>query len=131
MTEENLLSIDVAKRTTRGRACPVCGGKIIPSDRAVYQSTGDPDGLFPLWQCERCGYEEMGARKLVAGKTEGKSPSPAAKKVTGDSAKVATVVASTKIPASSPPLLDAKGRAMPPDVKAMILRFGPAPTKEI
>ena len=27
----------------------------------------------------------------------------------------------------APPLLDAKGRAMPPDVKAMVNRMGPAP----
>jgi len=51
--------IDVARRTTRGRSCPRCGGKFIPSDRAVYQSTGDPNAVFPIWQCERCGYEEM------------------------------------------------------------------------
>jgi len=54
-----LLKIDIEKRTTRGRACPRCGGKIIPSARAVYQSTGDPNEVFPVWQCERCGYEEL------------------------------------------------------------------------
>jgi len=70
MTEQIELVIDVEKRTTRGRACPRCGGKIIPSDRAVYQSTGDPDGLFPLWQCERCGYEEMSERPKPAGKSK-------------------------------------------------------------
>jgi ribosomal protein S27AE len=62
MAEENLLRIDVEKRTTRGRACPRCGGKIIPSERAVYQNTGDPNAVFPIWQCERCGYEEMSER---------------------------------------------------------------------
>ena len=35
-----------------------------------------------------------------------------------------------QIRASQPPLLDAKGRAMPPDVKAMVSRFGQAPAKE-
>jgi len=50
---------DIEKRTTRGRACPRCGGKIIPSQQAVYQSTGDPNEVFPSWQCERCGYEEL------------------------------------------------------------------------
>ena len=54
-----LLKIDIDRRTTRGRACPVCGGKIIPSERAVYQSTGDPNAVFPVWQCERCGYEKL------------------------------------------------------------------------
>lgn len=69
MAEENLLRIDVEKRTTRGRVCPRCGGKIIPSDRAVYQGT-DPGGLFPVWQCERCGYEEMSERAQPAGKAK-------------------------------------------------------------
>jgi ribosomal protein S27AE len=66
MAEENQLAIDVAKNTTRGRACPRCGGKIIPSDRAVYQSTGDPNAVFPIWQCERCGYEEFSKRPKTA-----------------------------------------------------------------
>jgi ribosomal protein S27AE len=57
--QSQLENIDVDKRTTRGRACPRCGGKIIPSQRAVYQGAGDPNALFPLWQCERCGYEEL------------------------------------------------------------------------
>jgi len=70
MAEENLLPIDVEKRTTRGRACPRCGGKIIPSNRAVYQSTGDPNDVFPVWQCERCGYEELSEKKKPAGKAK-------------------------------------------------------------
>jgi ribosomal protein S27AE len=71
MPEELELAIDVEKRTTRGRACPRCGGKIIPSNRAVYQSAGDPTAVFPIWQCERCGYEEMSEKKTV-GKEKGK-----------------------------------------------------------
>jgi ribosomal protein S27AE len=67
MAEENLLRIDVGKRTTRGRVCPRCGGKIIPSDRAVYQSAAEPIA-FPVWQCERCGYEEMSERTVAPGK---------------------------------------------------------------
>jgi ribosomal protein S27AE len=62
-----LLKIDVDKRTTRGRVCPRCGGKIIPSRRAVYQNTGDPNAVFPLWQCERCGYEELVERAVKTG----------------------------------------------------------------
>ena len=31
---------------------------------------------------------------------------------------------------ATPPLLDAKGRAMPPDVKAIVNRMGQAPAKE-
>ena len=70
MAEENQLQIDIEKRTTRGRSCPRCGGKIIPSNRAVYQSTGDPNDVFPLWQCERCGYEEVGEKRTPAGKAK-------------------------------------------------------------
>ena len=72
MALKNELAINVEKQTTRGRACPRCGGKIIPSDRAVYQSTGDPNAVFPLWQCERCGYEEMSERPKAAGREKGK-----------------------------------------------------------
>ena len=57
--QSQLENIDIDKRTTRGRACPRCGGKIIPSQHAVYQNTGDPSAVFPSWQCERCGYEEL------------------------------------------------------------------------
>jgi len=60
--QAQLLNIDVERRTTRGRSCPRCGGKIIPSERAVYQNTADPGAVFPLWQCERCGYEELSER---------------------------------------------------------------------
>jgi ribosomal protein S27AE len=63
-----LLKIDIDRRTTRGRACPQCGGKIIPSQRAVYQSTGDPNAVFPLWQCERCGYEKLSEKPEKPGK---------------------------------------------------------------
>lgn len=63
-----LLKIDIEKRTTRGRACPNCGGKIVPSRRAVYQSTGDPNAVFPLWECERCGYEELSQKPDKPGK---------------------------------------------------------------
>jgi len=68
MAEELESLIDVEKRTTRGRSCPRCGGKIIPSNRAVYQSTGDPNAVFHVWQCERCGYEEMSEKPKGGGK---------------------------------------------------------------
>src|SRR5438105_14377329 len=63
---ENEFNVDVERETIRGRACPRCGGKIIPSRRAVYQSSGDPNAVFPAWQCERCGYEELIARPIKA-----------------------------------------------------------------
>ena len=53
------LQIDIERRTTRGRVCPQCGGKIVPSQRAVYENKADPNVVFPVWQCERCGYEEL------------------------------------------------------------------------
>lgn len=64
--QDQLLNIDVERRTTRGRSCPRCGGKIIPSERAVYQNAADPAAVFPLWQCERCGYEELSERAQKA-----------------------------------------------------------------
>ena len=63
MTEELQPAVDIEKQTIRGRACPKCGGKIIPSNRAVYQSTSDPNDIFPLWECERCGYGEISETK--------------------------------------------------------------------
>lgn len=69
---DNEFNLDVEKNTIRGRACPRCGGKIIPSNRAVYQSTGDPNAVFPLWECERCGYAEMSEKPKVAKKPHAK-----------------------------------------------------------
>ena len=50
---------DNSRASIRGRACPNCGGKIIPSDRAVYEDKANPSAVFPLWECERCGYAKM------------------------------------------------------------------------
>ena len=50
---------DNSRASIRGRACPQCGGKIIPSDRAVYEDKANPQAVFPLWECERCGYAKM------------------------------------------------------------------------
>ena len=68
----------VERQTIRGRVCPACGGKIIPSDRAVYENKTDPGGVFPAWQCERCGYEEISEKKAPAPKAH-----PPKKKVEG------------------------------------------------
>ena len=77
MAEGNELAhLDVSKRTVRGRACPACGGKIIPSDRAVYQATPGAADTYPLWECERCGFEELGVKKAPPPK-----PAHAPKKV--------------------------------------------------
>src|SRR5258708_1935331 len=114
MTLENPLALDVATRTTRGRACPRCGGKIIPSDRAIYQSS-DPDAVFPIWQCERCGYEEMSAQAKAVRKAE--SPK-AVKSGTAAIPERTGVVRESARPAP----LDVKGRAFPADVLQLLER---------
>src|SRR4030095_5913362 len=120
-----LLRIDGEKRTTRGRVCPRCGGKIIPSRRAVYQSTGDPNAVFPAWQCERCGYEELISRPIKAAAKHGAkaAENKAATAQKSDSGVVSAgsgaspVMTPGKPPAARavPALKDAKGRALPPD----------------
>jgi ribosomal protein S27AE len=124
------LKIDVERRTTRGRSCPRCGGKIIPSRRAVYQSSGDPNAVFPAWQCERCGYEELIARPVKAAPKHG-APAAANKAATGQKTASAVVSAGSgaapaavpdKPPAARavPALKDRKGRDLPPDVNRMM-----------
>jgi len=62
MADESLQPRDNNIEGLRGRACPKCGGKIVPSLRAVYESKADPSSVFPLWQCERCGYEHLSVK---------------------------------------------------------------------
>lgn len=61
-------------------------------------------------------------------KSEGRLPLPFAKKAIAAPAggEWGQVRSST-----SPPLLDAKGRAVPPDVKAIVARMGSSKTKEV
>ncbi|HJZ79303.1 MAG TPA: hypothetical protein VKD91_03125 [Pyrinomonadaceae bacterium] len=120
------LKIDVDRRTTRGRSCPRCGGKIIPSLRAVYQSAGDPDEVFPSWQCERCGYEELVARPVTAKPKHGAAAAEKAAPEKRVSA-VSTSSPGSSVPAGEgaaaravPALKDRKGRALPPDVNRMM-----------
>ena len=119
------LGIDVERNTTRGRVCPRCGGKIIPSRRAVYQSTGDPNDVFPAWQCERCGYEELVARPIKAAPKHGAAAKPTEKKPpAAASSAIGTsgAVASPKAPAmrATPSMKDRKGRELPADVVRML-----------
>jgi DNA-directed RNA polymerase subunit RPC12/RpoP len=118
------LRIDVDRRTTRGRACPRCGGKIIPSRRAVYQNTGDPNAVFPAWQCERCGYEELLERPVKAAPKHGAAAAKTAgeKKAAPAPASAPAAASSEKAPATRavPALKDSKGRPLPPDVNRMI-----------
>src|SRR3954463_3825318 len=124
------LGIDVERRTTRGRLCPRCGGKIIPSRRAVYQSTRDPTAIFPSWQCERCGYEELVDKPVKAAPKHG---AKAAENKTATAQKTASGVVSAgsgaspvmtpdKPPAARavPVLRDSKGRNLPADVNRMM-----------
>ena len=122
-----LLKIDVERRTTRGRVCPRCGGKIIPSRRAVYQSSGDPNQVFPAWQCERCGYEELVAKaiKPAAKHGEGAKSSTARteqKPTAAASSSAASTVSDSRTSTVRvvPALKDRKGRALPPDVNRMM-----------
>ena len=59
-------------------------------------------------------------------KSEGKLPIPGMKRTPAQQALWGAQGAqrsSAQLPASTPPLLDAKGRAVPPDVKAMMNRM--------
>jgi hypothetical protein len=61
-------------------------------------------------------------------KSEGKLPLPGVKKsIAAPAGGEWGQIRST----STPPMLDAKGRAMPPDVKAIVARMGQAETKEV
>jgi RNase P subunit RPR2 len=75
MPEEEKPNVDNTRASIRGRICPRCGGKIVPSLRAVYESK-DPAEIFPVWQCERCGYEELGAKQPAAKKAVAHGANP-------------------------------------------------------
>lgn len=130
MTEELELVIDIERRTTRGRSCPRCGGKIIPSIRAVYQSSGDPNAVFAAWQCERCSYEEVVTR--VGAKPAGESPGKAPPKEARETAalKAPSRPATQVQPPEPAPLRDAQGRALPPDVRALVSQIKKAQSKD-
>jgi hypothetical protein len=122
---ENVYGVDVAVNTIRGRACPVCGGKIIPSNRAVYQSAGDPSEVFSLWECERCGFAERYEKPEEPKKLHGAT----AKALTGEKATGAGGVATKALqpggatgtqPKTRPAGRAATRRAMPPDVRKML-----------
>jgi len=66
--------------------------------------------------------------------SEGKLPLPFLKRTSGPAvaggANWGQVRSSAAKPAVTPPLLDAKGRAVPPDVKAMVNRMNQAEVKD-
>jgi hypothetical protein len=55
-------------------------------------------------------------------KSEGKLPVPFMKRSSAGTGQISST--------SGPPLLDAKGRAVPPDVRAMVSNFGQTGTKD-
>ena len=63
-------------------------------------------------------------------KSEGKLPLPGLKRSPSQAALWGAQHSSGQLPASTPPLLDAKGRAVPPDVKAMMNRMKQPETKD-
>jgi len=126
MTEEIELAIDVATRTTRGRTCPRCGGKIIPSIRSVYQSPGNPNGVFAAWQCERCSYEEVFTRPAAPAARETAAKAPVTE-IAGAPQTASAAPAAT--PIVSPPMKDARGRDLPADVRVMISQMAKAQSK--
>jgi len=65
------------------------------------------------------------ASPLLYLKSEGKLPIPGMKRIGGS-----TVSTTGQIAAPAPPMLDAKGRAMPPDVKAIVTKLAQAESKE-
>ena len=79
--KEEEIILNLERQSIRGRACPVCGGKIIPSNRAVYAGTGtNPEDVLPLWQCERCGYEVISEKPKAAAPAHKPAAKPAAAK---------------------------------------------------
>jgi DNA-directed RNA polymerase subunit RPC12/RpoP len=120
MAETDELVLEIEKQSIRGRACPRCGGKIIPSNRAVYQSTGNAADVYPLWQCERCGYAQLSAKAEEAPK-HGKA-APARKESPASGTPAA--------PSSSAAFMqDAKGRPLPRDVQMVLERMPKQPPK--
>jgi hypothetical protein len=57
-------------------------------------------------------------------RSEGKLPLPGMNKAPSPQATLRAQHSPGQLPASTPPLLDAKGRAVPPDVKAIMARMG-------
>lgn len=121
---ENEFGVDVSVQTIRGRACPVCNGKIIPSNRAVYQSAGDSSEVFALWECERCGFSERfekpddpkklhGAPVKTVDKIENAGPVSGVKTLPPlDAVSSVTGTKATRRAAAK--------RAVPPDVEKML-----------
>jgi RNase P subunit RPR2 len=104
--------LDIEQQSVRGRACPACGGKIIPSNTAVFQSQGNPDATFVSWQCERCGRQEVFERSQPAAAKHAK---PASAMPAGNSSSVGNSSnGKTRETATS------KRNDLPPDVRKLL-----------
>lgn len=73
----------------------------------------------------------FGVNPLLYLKSEGRLPIPFAKRFSRSQTQVAGSTGPPQIAAPSPPLLDAKGRPVPADVRQLAARFGPAKTKDV
>ncbi len=65
-------------------------------------------------------------------RSEGKLPLPGMKRAPSEQKAMwgAQGSSTARLPAGTPPLLDAKGRAVPPDVKAIMARMGQTEAKD-
>ena len=70
------------------------------------------------------------ANPLLYLKSEGKLPLPFKRGARSHSPQLVTAGSAAIGPAAGPALLDAKGRAVPPDVRNMVGRFTPPERKE-
>ena len=63
-------------------------------------------------------------------KSEGRLPIPFAKRLSGSQSQSQSQTQVSGV-AAAPPLLDAKGRPVPPDVRQIAVRMGQAQTKDV
>lgn len=73
----------------------------------------------------------FGVNPLLYLKSEGRLPIPFAKRLSQSKTQVAGSPGAPRIAAPAPPLLDAKGRPVPADVRQLASRFGPPQTKDV
>jgi RNase P subunit RPR2 len=106
------ITLDIEHKSVRGRACPACGGKIIPSNTAVFQTQGNPEATYVSWQCERCGRQEVFERSQPAA-TKHAKPASALSARTTESAGNGAVGRKSETAAS-------KRGDLPPDVRKLL-----------
>jgi len=73
----------------------------------------------------------FGINPLLYLKSEGRLPIPFAKRLGNAQKQVAGSAGVARIGSTTPPLLDAKGRPVPADVRQLASRFGQAQTKDV